>query len=124
MSEGMVCPGCTNCSSSILSAFDRGEPCPICGLSPKAAGGRRQRRPMTDEERLAERRRQQAARDPRPDPFAGRPIREVINKLEAMAVEHGDDVLVSVADIQGEHAEFQVGARTVGYLDGEVVISW
>ncbi|HEY9413430.1 MAG TPA: hypothetical protein VIQ30_01620 [Pseudonocardia sp.] len=58
------------------------------------------------------------------DRFAGRPIREVINKLEEMAAEHGDEVLVSVADIQGEHAEFQVGGRTVGYSDGEVVISW
>ncbi|MEV0367532.1 hypothetical protein [Nocardia fusca] len=58
------------------------------------------------------------------DPFAGRPIREVINKLEEMAAEHGDDVPVSVADIQGEYAEFQVGARTVGYFEGQVVISW
>ncbi|MGW5387182.1 hypothetical protein [Nocardia sp. NPDC003963] len=58
------------------------------------------------------------------DRFAGRPIREVINKLEEMASEHGDEVPVSVADIQGEHAEFLVGARSVGFFDGEVVISW
>lgn len=36
MSEKMECPGCASYSSSVQSAFDRGEPCPICGLSHEA----------------------------------------------------------------------------------------
>ena len=37
MSDKMECPGCASYSSSVQSAFDRGEPCPICGLSHEAA---------------------------------------------------------------------------------------
>lgn len=33
MADKMTCPGCDAHLSSVLNAFDRGEPCPVCGLS-------------------------------------------------------------------------------------------
>lgn len=33
----MTCPGCDSESSSVLSAFRDGDPCPFCGLSAQAA---------------------------------------------------------------------------------------
>lgn len=32
------CPACESETSTIAAAFDRGEPCPGCGLSAEAAG--------------------------------------------------------------------------------------
>lgn len=37
MSNKQECPGCESYSSSVLAAFERGEPCPYCGLSAAAA---------------------------------------------------------------------------------------
>lgn len=33
MSEKMTCPACTSHTSSVLSAYREGEPCPYCGLT-------------------------------------------------------------------------------------------
>lgn len=33
----MDCPGCGNYGSDVMSAFNRGDPCPRCGLSAHAA---------------------------------------------------------------------------------------
>ncbi len=37
MSEKRECPACDSCTSSVLSAFAQGQPCPYCGLSAEAA---------------------------------------------------------------------------------------
>lgn len=37
MSEKMTCPGCDARLSSVLYAFQNGDPCPVCGLSAAAA---------------------------------------------------------------------------------------
>ncbi|HEU4544068.1 MAG TPA: hypothetical protein VFR23_23260 [Jiangellaceae bacterium] len=38
MADKMVCPACGSYTSSILRAFQEGQPCPSCGLSSQAAG--------------------------------------------------------------------------------------
>jgi uncharacterized protein YlaN (UPF0358 family) len=37
MAEKMTCPACDSHTSSILRAFEDGLPCPVCGLSNRAA---------------------------------------------------------------------------------------
>lgn len=38
VSDKATCPACETTTSSVLSAFRRGDPCPCCGLSAEAAG--------------------------------------------------------------------------------------
>ena len=38
MSEKMACPACRSYTSSILRAYQEGQPCPACGLSAGATG--------------------------------------------------------------------------------------
>lgn len=37
MSLRQLCPGCGSATSTIRAAFERGAPCPSCGLSAEAA---------------------------------------------------------------------------------------
>lgn len=37
MSRKMTCPACNAYTSSVLAAFEEGQPCPYCGLSADAA---------------------------------------------------------------------------------------
>jgi DNA repair exonuclease SbcCD ATPase subunit len=37
MADKMTCPACDSYTSSILQAFKDGRPCPVCGLSNRAA---------------------------------------------------------------------------------------
>jgi hypothetical protein len=89
VSDKRLCPACQSYTSTVLGAFERGDPCPYCGLSASAASEliaaqeRGANAEVVERAGVAERRAEAAEREAARLRWLLKTIREAVGQVDA-----------------------------------------